>query len=73
MTNDVLDADDDDDDRWLTRREVADRWRIDVETVARRVRQGLLPEYVDGRIHRISMRDVREWERRHHVDGGFEI
>lgn len=53
---------------WLTRREVAARWRVSVEWVARRCRSGELPELVTGRTHRIAMADVLAYEHAHRSD-----
>jgi len=59
-------------DRLLTRRELADRWKVSVETLKRRERTRVLrPMRLDGRIVRYRMSDVvrieqegcGDWER----------
>jgi hypothetical protein len=43
----------------LTRRELADRWKVSIETVKRRERAKMLrPMRLDGRIIRYRMSDV---------------
>ena len=47
--------------RLLTLREVAVELRCSVATVKRRVRDGALPTYVDGRLVRVREDDLRRY------------
>jgi DNA-binding transcriptional regulator YhcF (GntR family) len=50
-------------DALLTRRELADRWKVSVQTVKRRERARILrPVRLDGRIVRYRMSDVVQIE-----------
>jgi hypothetical protein len=57
MNKDVIDRPTE--DTLLTRRELADRWRVSIETLKRRERTKILrPVRLEGRIIRYRMSDV---------------
>jgi hypothetical protein len=50
-------------DTLLTRRELAQRWKVSIETIKRRERLNILrPMRLDGRIVRYRMNDVQRIE-----------
>lgn len=52
-----------DDDRWITREELAQRLRLPVKTLAQWAHLGKGPRYaIFGRHARYCMSDVRSWE-----------
>jgi len=57
MIRDVIDRPTE--DTLLTRRDLAARWKVSIQTLKRRERAGILrPVRLDGRIIRYRMRDV---------------
>jgi DNA-binding transcriptional regulator YhcF (GntR family) len=57
MNKDVIDRPTE--ERLLTRRELAERWKVSIETVKRRERVRMLrPMRLDGRVIRYRMSDV---------------
>ena len=47
----------------LTREEVADRWGVNVRTVAREIERGNLRAFRVGRVIRIPLTAIQEYER----------
>lgn len=59
----------DDADRWISRRELADRYGVPVKTPAEWASKGTGPRYARfGRHVRYRLGDVLEWERAQVVD-----
>jgi excisionase family DNA binding protein len=52
---------------YLTKREAAERVRLSIRTVERRIEAGELPVHKIGSSLRISERDLDEWAARHRV------
>jgi hypothetical protein len=60
----------DEDDRWITRQQLADREQLPVATLAQWASQGKGPRYARfGRHCRYRLSDVIAWERNQFVGG----
>jgi hypothetical protein len=56
-------------DKWITRQELADRYRVPVKTPAEWASKGTGPRYAKfGRHVRYRLSDVFEWERKQYAE-----